>query len=154
MGRFPAVSYPGKTSLEFLQGMLTNHSRWLKKNSIYFSSRPHFNITYYTRIDAFILWCCRRLLRVSWTAKEIKQVNPNGNQSWIFIRKTYTKAQAPVLWPPYVKNWLIGKYPDAGKDWRQEEKGTTEDEIAGWYQRLNGHEFEQTPGDSERQGRL
>ena len=115
MGRFPAVSCLGKTSLEFLQGMLTNHSRWLKKNSIYFSSRPHFNITYYTRIDAFILWCCRRLLRVSWTAKEIKQVNPNGNQSWIFIRKTYTKAQAPVLWPPYVKSWLIGKDSDAGR---------------------------------------
>ena len=72
-------------------------------------------------------------------SKEIKPVNPKRNQSWIFIGKT--DAETPILWPPDAKNWLIGKDPDAGKDWRQEEKGMTEDEIVGWDQ-LNGHEFE------------
>ena len=70
--------------------------------------------------------------------KKIKLVNPEGNQSWIFIGRTEAEAEAeaPILWPPYVKNWLIGKGPDAGKDWRQEEKGTIEDEVAGWHHRL------------------
>ena len=73
--------------------------------------------------------------------KEIQPVNPKGNQSWIFIGRTDTEAETPILWPPDVKNWLIGKDPDAGKDWRQEEKGTTEDEIVGWHHQLNGREF-------------
>ena len=73
--------------------------------------------------------------------KEIQPVHPKGTQSWIFIGRTDAEAEAPVLWPPDVKNWLIGKGPDAGKDWRQEEKGTTEDEMVGWHHWLNGHEF-------------
>ena len=75
-------------------------------------------------------------------SKEIKLVNPKGNQSWMFIERTEAKAEAPVLWPPDVKNWLIGKDPDAGKDWRRQEKGMTENEMDGWHHRLNGHEFE------------
>ena len=75
--------------------------------------------------------------------KEIQLVHPEGNQSWIFIGRTDAKAETPILWPPDAKNWLIGKDPDAGKDWRQEEKGTTEDEMVGWHHRLNGHAFEQ-----------
>ena len=86
--------------------------------------------------------------------KEIKPVNPKGNQSWIFIGRTDAEAETPVLWPPDVKNWLIGKDPDAGKDWRQEEKGTTEDEMAGWHHWLDGCESERTLGDSEGQGSL
>ena len=78
--------------------------------------------------------------------KEIKQVSRKGNQSWIFIGRTDAKAEAAILWPPDVKNELIGKDPDAGKDWRQEEKGATEDEMVGWHHVLNGHEFEQAPG--------
>ena len=78
--------------------------------------------------------------------KEIKPVNPKGNQSWIFIGRVDAKAEAPILWPPDEKNLLIGKDPDAGKDWRQEEKGTTEDEMVGWHHGLNGHEFEQALG--------
>ena len=74
--------------------------------------------------------------------KEIQPVNPKGNQSWIFIGRTDAKADTPVLWPPDGKNWLIGKDPDAGRDWGQEEKGTTKDEMVGWHLRLNGHEFE------------
>ena len=86
--------------------------------------------------------------------KEIKPVNPKGNQSWIFTGGIDTKAEAPVLQPPDAKNWLIGKDPDAGKDWRQEEKGMTEDEMVGWHHWLNGHEFEQALGDGEGQGSL
>ena len=86
--------------------------------------------------------------------KEIQPVNPKGNQSWIFIWRTDTEAEVPILWPPDTKNWLIGKNPDAGKDWRQEEKGRTEDEIAGWHHWLNGHEFEQAPGVGDGQGSL
>ena len=81
-------------------------------------------------------------------------VHPKGNQPWIFIGRTDGEAEIPILWPPDVKNWLSGKDPDAGKDWRQEEKGTTEDEMVGWHHRLNGHQFEQTPGDGEGQGSL
>ena len=82
-------------------------------------------------------------------SKEIKPVNPKGNQPWIFIRRTVAEAKAPVLGPLDAKSWLTGKDPDAGKDWGQEEKGTTEDEMAGWHHWLNGNESEQTPGDSK-----
>ena len=86
--------------------------------------------------------------------KEIKLVNSKGNQSWIFIGSTDAEAETPILWPPDVKNWLIGKDPDAGKDWRKEEKRTTEDEMVGWHHGLNGHESEQALGDGEGQGCL
>ena len=102
------------------------------------------------RIDAFELWCWRRLLRVPWTArrfnqsilKEIQPVHPKGDQSWVFIGRTDVEAETPILWPPDVKIWLIWKDPDAGKDWRQEEKWTTEHMMVGWHHWLNGHEFE------------
>ena len=78
--------------------------------------------------------------------KEIQPVHPKGNQSWIFIGRTDAEVETPILWPPHAKSWLIGKDPDAGKDWGQEEKGMTEDEIVGWHHWLDGHEFEQAPG--------
>ena len=87
-------------------------------------------------------------------SKEIKLVNPKGNQSWMFIGKIDAEAETPILWLPDVKNWLTEKDPDAGKDWSREEKGTTEDEMAGWHHRLDGHEFEQAPGDGDGQGSL
>ena len=86
-------------------------------------------------------------------SKEIKPVNPKGNQPWIFIGRADAEAEAPILWPPGTKNWLTGKDPDAGKDWGQE-KGMREDEMAGWHHWLNGLEFEQTPGDGDGQGGL
>ena len=86
--------------------------------------------------------------------KEIKPVHPKGNQPWIFIGKTRAKAEAPIHWPLDVKNWLIWKDPDAGKDWRQEDKQMTEDEMVGWHHWLNGHEFEQAPGVGDAQGNL
>ena len=86
--------------------------------------------------------------------KEIQPVHPKGDQSWVFTGRTDAEAETPILWPPDAKNWLIGKDPDAGKDGRQEEKRTTEDEMVGWHHRLNGHEFEQAPGVGDGQGGL
>ena len=85
---------------------------------------------------------------------KIKSIHPKGNQSWIFIGRTDAEAEAPIFWPLDAKNWLTGKDPDAGKDWRQEEKGSTEDEMFGLHQQLYGHEFEQAPGAGDGQGSL
>ena len=92
-------------------------------------------------------WCFRTMvlektLESPLDCKEIKLVNPKGNQSWIFIGRTEAEAETPIIWPPDVRNWVTGKDPDAGTDWRQEEKGTTEDEMLGWHHRVNGHEFD------------
>ena len=87
-------------------------------------------------------------------SKEMKPVHPKGNQSWIFTGRTEAEAEAPILWPPDVKSRIIGKDPNAGKDWGQEEKGMTEDEMVGWHHQLNGHKFEQTLGDRDGQGSL
>ena len=86
--------------------------------------------------------------------REIKSVSPTGNQFWIFTEGTDAETEALILWPPDVKNWFIWKDPDAGKDWRQKEKGVTEDEVVGWHYWLNGHEFDQAVGDGEGQGSL
>ena len=85
--------------------------------------------------------------------KEIKSVYPKGNQSWIFIRRTDAEAETPIIWPPDEKSWLIWKYPDAGKDWRQEEKGKIEDEMVGWLHWLDRHEFEQVLRVGDKTGR-
>ena len=95
------------------------------------------------RIDAFELWCWRRLLRVPWTARRsnqsiLKEISPEYSLEGL----TDAEAETPILWSPDAKNWLIGKDPDAGKDWRREEKGITEDEMVGWHHWLNGHEFD------------
>ena len=87
-------------------------------------------------------------------SKEIQPVHPKGNQSWIFIGGTDDEAETLILWPPDAKNWLIGKDPDAGKYWRQEEKGMTEDELVGWHHWLDGYEFEQALGVGAGQGIL
>ena len=86
--------------------------------------------------------------------KKVQPVNPKGNQSWVFIGKTDAEAEIPILWPPHVKSWLIGKDPDAGRDWGQEEKGATEDEMAGWHHQPDAHEFGWTPGIGDGQGGL
>ena len=86
--------------------------------------------------------------------KEIQPVHPKGDQSWVFIGRTDVEAESPTLWPPHEKSWLIGKDPEAAKDWGQEEKGMMEDEMAGWHHRLSGHEFECTPGVGDGLGGL
>ena len=93
------------------------------------------------RIDAFQLWCWT--LESPLDCNEIKPVHPKGDQSWVFIGRSDAEAEAPILWPPDAKFWLIEKDPDAGQDWGQEKKGMTEDEMVGWHHWLNGHEFEQ-----------
>jgi len=103
-------------------------------------------------IDSFELWCWKRL-ESPLDSREIKPVNPKGNQFWIFIGRTDAEAEAPIIWPPDVKNWLLRKEKAGGKDWRQEEKGMTEDEMVGYHQ-LNGHEFEQALGVGDEQGSL
>ena len=105
------------------------------------------------RIDAFELWCWRRLLRVPWS-KEIQPVHPGGDQSWVFFGRTDVEAETPLLWPPDVKSWHIGKGSDAGRDLGQEEKGTPEDEMAGWHHWLDGRESEWTSGVGDGQGGL
>ena len=104
-------------------------------------------------------WCfwtvvLEKTLESPLDCKEIQPVHPKGEQSWVFIGRTDVEAETPIFWPPDAKSWLIWKDHDAGKDWGQEEKGTTEDEMAGWHRWLDGREFEWTPGDGDGQGGL
>ena len=104
-------------------------------------------------------WCfwtvvLEKTLESPLDCKEIQPVHPTGNQPWIFTGRTDPETETLILWPPDAKNWLICKDPDSGKDWRWEEKGTTEDEMVGWHHQLNGHEFGSTPGVGDGQGGL
>ena len=104
-------------------------------------------------------WCfwtvvLEKTLESPLDCKEIKSVNPKRNETWMFIGRTDAEAETPILWSPHVKSWLIREAPDDGRDWRQEEKGTTEDEMVGWYHWLDGHNFEQAPGVGDGQGNL
>ena len=104
-------------------------------------------------------WCfwtvvLKKTLESPLDCKEIQPVHRKGDQSWVFIGRTDVEAETPILWPPYAKSWLIGKDPDAGKNWEQEEKATTEAEIVGWHHQLNGHGFGWTPGVGDGQGGL
>ena len=103
------------------------------------------------RIDAFELWCWRRLLRVPWTARKSNQTIL---KSWLFTGRTDAETETPILWSHDAKNGLLRKDPDAGKDWRQEEKGTTENEMVEWHHWFNGQEFKQPLGDGDGQGSL
>ena len=106
------------------------------------------------RFDAFELWCWRILSRVPWTARTSKQSILMGINLECLLEGLNAEAEAPILWPPDAKSWLIGKDPDAGKDWRRREKGTTADEMVGWHHWLDGHEFEQALGVGDGQGGL
>ena len=104
-------------------------------------------------------WCfwtvvLEKTLESPLDCKEIKPFNPEGNQSWLFFGRTDAEAETLILWSPDAKNWLIWKDPDAGEDWRQEERGTTEDKMVGWHHQLDGHEFEQALGIGDEQGSL
>ena len=104
-------------------------------------------------------WCfwtvmLEKTLKSLLECKEIQPVHPKGDQSWVFIGRTNAEAETPILWPPHAKSWLTGKNPDAGKDWRQEENGTTENEMVGWHHWLSGHEFELAPEVGDGQGSL
>ena len=133
---------------------------FLSQRSLYISSSSHVWMWELDPKEGWVLknWCfwiivLQKTLESPLDCKEIKSVNPKGNQPWIFNGRSDAEAEVPVFWPHDVKNLLIGKDPDAGKDWRQK-KGITEDEMVGWHHWLNGHEFEKPPGDSEGQGSL
>ena len=123
--------------------------------------RGHLQVWKFGNKEGWVLknWCfwtvvLEKTLESPLDCKEIQPVNPTGNQSWIFIGRIDIEAEALILWPPDAKSWLTGKELDAGKDWGQEEKRATEDEMVGWHRWLDGHEFEQILGDGEGQGSL
>ena len=143
----------------------------MKKQRHYFTNKCLYNQSYgfpsshvwiwqsdYKETWALRNWCfctvvLKKTLESPLDCKEMQPVHPKGNQSWIFIGRTHAEAETPILWAPDMKNWLIGKDHDAGKDWRQEEKGMTEDEVVGWYHWLR-YEFEQAPGLGDGPGSL
>ena len=153
-------SHEIKRHLLLARKVMTNLDGILKSRDITFPTKVHlvkamvFPVVMYgceswtvkkaecQRIDAFELWCWRRLFESPLDCKEIQPVHPKGDQSWVFIGRTNAEAETPIQGPPDVKSWLIGKDPDPGRDWGQEEKGTTENEMAGWHHRLDGHESE------------
>ena len=139
----------GRKVLTNLDSLLKSRHYFANKgpssHSYCFSNSHVWMWELYYKESLVLNWCFWTLVldKTPMDYKEILQsVHPKGNQSWIFIQRTDAEAEAPILWPPDVNNSLIGKDPDAGKDWRQEEKGMTEDEIVGWHHWLNGHEFE------------
>ena len=149
---------------------MTNLDSMLKSRDITLLTKIHYSQSYGFFISHLWMWeldhkedwasknwcfqtvVMEKTLESPLDCKEIKPVNPEGNQPWIFIWRT--DAEVPILWPPDAKSWLIGKDSDAQKDWGQEEKGTTEDEMVGWNHWLNGHEFEQTLRHGDEQGSL
>ena len=159
----PQITAHGDSSHEIKRHLLLGRKAMTKLDSILKSK----DITLLTKVClvramVFPVWMWKLDYKESWVlknwcfwtvvlekalespldCKEIQPVYAKGNQSWIFIGRTDAEAEAPILWPPDVKNWLTGKYPDVGKEWRQEEKGMTEDEMVGWHHWLDGHEFE------------
>ena len=141
------------------------HWQLIKKQRHYFANKGSSSQSY--GFSSSHAWMWELDYKESWAPKnwcfwtvvlektpKIQPVHPKGDQSWIFTGRTDAEAETPILWPPDVINWLIGKDPDAGKDWGQEEKGTTEDEMVGWHHRLSGHEFEQALGVGDGQGGL
>ena len=142
----------GRNAMTNLDSILKSRDISLPKRSIYskwWFSSSHVWISEldYKESWEWKNWCfwtvvLEKTLKSPLDFKEIKPVNPKRNQSWIVIGRTETEAETPILWPPDAKNWIIGKDPDAWKDWSHEEKGMTEDEMVGWHHRLKGHEFE------------
>ena len=151
---------------------VTNLDSDIKKRRHHFANKSRFSQSYGFSSSHVRLWALdhkegwrpknwcfqnavlQKTLESLLNGKEIKPVNPKGNQSWIFIGRTDAEVKTPIHWPPDAKSQLIGKDPDSGKDWGQEEKGAAEDKMVGWHHWLNGHEFEQTPGDNEGGGGL
>ena len=175
----PSISHElmGPDAMIFVFWMLSfkptfSLSTYIKKQRHYFANKSPYSQSYgfssshvwmwvLDHKESWVLknWCfwtvvLEKTLESPLHCKEIKPINPKGNQSWIFIGRTDAEAETPMHWPPEAKNWLIGKVSEAGKDWRWEEKGMTEDEMVGCYHWLDGQEFEQALGVSDGQGSL
>ena len=138
--------------LEWVTTLSSRGSSWPRDRTWIFCIAGRLFTVWATRNWCFRTVVLEKTLESPLDCKEIKPVNPKRNQPWIFIGRT--GAEAPIFWPPDVKNWHTGKDPDAGEDWGQEEKGATENEMVGWHHWVNGHEFEQTLGVNEGQGSL
>ena len=157
-------SYEIKRRLLLGRKVMTNLDSLLKRQRHYFAKKGPSSQSYgfssshvwmweldYKEIWELKNWCfwtvvLENTLESPLDCKEIQPVHPKGDQSWVSIDRTDVEAETPILWPSDAKNWLIWKDPDTGKDWRQEEKGMTENEMVGWHHQLHGQEFEQTPG--------
>ena len=148
-----------------IKGCLFLGRQLIKKQRYYFANKGPSSKCY--GFSSGHVWVWELGCEESWVPKnwcfwtvvlektlEIQLVHSEGDQSWVFFGRNDAKVETPVLWPPHAKSWLIGKDPDAGRDWGQEEKGTTEDEMAGWHHGLEGHEFEWTLGAGDGQGGL
>ena len=148
--------------------VMTNLDRILKSRDITLPTKVHLVkamvfpvVIYWNHQESWAPknWCfwtvvLEKTLESPLDCKEIQPASPKGDQSWVFIGRTDAEAETPILWLPHSKSWVIGKDPGAGRDWGQEEKGMTEDEMARWHHRLDGHEFESTPGVGDGQGGL
>ena len=145
--------FPGRKVMTNLDSILKSRDITLStkvrlvKAMVFFSSHVQMWELGYKESWVLKNWCfwtvvLEKTLKSPLDSKEIQSVHPKGNQSWIFIERTDAEAETPILWPPDAKNWFIWKDPDAGKDWRWEKKGMTEDKMVGWHHRLNGHESE------------
>jgi len=132
--------------------LLTNPKSSIFPLLLSFTSFIMLHFTFSSLILFWVKFC--KGVESPLNCKEIQPVHRKGDQSWVFIGRTDVEAETPILWPPDVKSWLIGKDPDAGKDWGQDEKGMTEDEMVGWHHRLDGHGFGWTPGVGDGQGGL
>ena len=164
-------NFPQFIVIHIVKGFGPLHSIFTKQNAIQWQDRIIYKYTTVYKFKYLLqIWCCiyhllqlyvptptvvlEKTLESPLGHEEIKPVNPKGNQSWIFIGRTDAEAETTVLWPPDANSQLIGKDPDAGKYWRQEGKGITEDEMVRWHHWLNGHEFEQALGVGDGQGSL
>ena len=153
-------SHEIKRSLLLGRKAMMNLDSILKSRDITLLTKIHVWMWEMDHKEGWVLknWCLQtvvmvKILESPLDSKEIKPVNLEGNQPWIFIGRTDAETEAPILWPPYMRSWLIGKVPDARKDWEQE-KGASEDAMAGWHHQRNGHEFGHASGDGEGQGGL
>ena len=141
----------GKKAMTNLDSILKNRNVTLPTKACLVKAMVFLVVMYGCESWVLKNWCfwtvvLEKTLESPLDSKKIQPVHPKGNQSWVLFGRTDVEAKTPILWPPDVKNWLTGKDPDAGKDWRQGEKRMTKEEMVGWHQRLNGDEFEQAPG--------
>ena len=145
--------------MELYHNPAWSHLSWLHDTKALFSNKVTFTVFQWTWLFGGHYWCfwtvvLEKTLESPLDCKEIQPVHSEGDQPWDIFGRNDAKAETPVLWPPRAKSWLIGKDFDTGRDWGQQEKGTTEDEMAGWHHWLDGHEFEWTLGVGDRQGGL
>ena len=154
LGALPCALWEGPREVSFVWGNTSMPWPWIRDLNSNLRLAIHCKESWAQKNWCFWTVVLEKTLESPLDCKEIQPVHPRGDQSWVFIGRTDVEAETPILWPPHVKNWLIWKDPDAGKDWGREKRCTTEDEKAGWHHWLNEREFEQAPGVGDGQGGL